>query len=482
MIRIIGVFAICLSFILISSVSKAEGITASESLNISSQNKGANPINAYGIGDDGLMYHYDGEGNGTLVTNLNVFVGNVGYSVDATSHPTKLNGFQTVDNAKYYFNNGAVQYANSKRIISGYGYSFDSNGKATTIKASSLVKIGNLYYGFASNGQVLKGGPHRLANGYYYYFYSTGGRVNTNPLKGAQKIGGYTYVFNAKGNGMYKSTFVKATNGRYYFLRSNGRAYTNLFYYVKSKKEYRYFGPNGDMYVGLKKIGNYYYYFNNSGYMYRKGSGTIGKNYYYFKTGALKNGAGRMYRNTWVKFKSGYRYYQNNGKAIKGLYKNAKGVYYYFSSKGYRYNNLIIDIKGNLYKFGKTGRGVKYALTNKKWIEVDISKQTIYLRKGSKAYKTWLCSTGRYGNDTPYGIFKIGIKSALSTYVGDGYTTPNVAWSSFFIGTSYAIHGCYWHSNWGHRMSHGCINLPNSKAKYVYQNWGSIGTMIWIHA
>ena len=33
---------------------------------------------------------------------------------------------------------------------------------------------------------------------------------------------------------------------------------------------------------------------------------------------------------------------------------------------------------------------------------------------------------------------------------------------------SYALHGAFWHRNYGVRMSHGCINLAPLDAKYLF--------------
>ncbi|OQX62000.1 MAG: hypothetical protein B5M51_06740, partial [Anaerolinea sp. 4484_236] len=32
-----------------------------------------------------------------------------------------------------------------------------------------------------------------------------------------------------------------------------------------------------------------------------------------------------------------------------------------------------------------------------------------------------------------------------------------------------AIHGTYWHNNFGYPMSHGCINMRNQDAKWLYR-------------
>jgi len=33
---------------------------------------------------------------------------------------------------------------------------------------------------------------------------------------------------------------------------------------------------------------------------------------------------------------------------------------------------------------------------------------------------------------------------------------------------SYALHGAFWHNNFGHKMSHGCVNLAPLDARFVF--------------
>jgi lipoprotein-anchoring transpeptidase ErfK/SrfK len=49
------------------------------------------------------------------------------------------------------------------------------------------------------------------------------------------------------------------------------------------------------------------------------------------------------------------------------------------------------------------------------------------------------------------------------------YDLPGVPWVSFFTGNGEAFHGTYWHNDFGHPRSHGCINLSNSAAKFIYR-------------
>jgi lipoprotein-anchoring transpeptidase ErfK/SrfK len=118
-------------------------------------------------------------------------------------------------------------------------------------------------------------------------------------------------------------------------------------------------------------------------------------------------------------------------------------------------------------------------------IEVDISDQHAYLFENGAIVYSYAISSGLPGHDTDLGQFRIYAKVALQN-MGDrelikaDYFTPDVPWISYFNGDE-ALHGAYWHHNFGHRMSHGCVNMPVDAAKLVY-DWAPIGTEVWVHA
>ena len=59
---------------------------------------------------------------------------------------------------------------------------------------------------------------------------------------------------------------------------------------------------------------------------------------------------------------------------------------------------------------------------------------------------------------------------------GPGYDTPDVPWTMYYSG-SFAIHGAYWHDNFGTPVSHGCVNLRVPEAQALY-DWSSVGTRV----
>jgi len=114
-----------------------------------------------------------------------------------------------------------------------------------------------------------------------------------------------------------------------------------------------------------------------------------------------------------------------------------------------------------------------------KWIEVDLSQQRLYAHEDGQIVFTTLISSGRAPYRTPIGRFRIWSKVRRQTMSGPGYNLPNVQWVMYFAGEN-AIHGTYWHNNFGHPMSHGCVNVTNKAARWLY-NWAPRGTIVVVH-
>lgn len=52
---------------------------------------------------------------------------------------------------------------------------------------------------------------------------------------------------------------------------------------------------------------------------------------------------------------------------------------------------------------------------------------------------------------------------------GSGFDLPGVPWVSYFTSGGVAIHGAYWHNNFGVPHSHGCVNMTPQAAKWIYR-------------
>jgi LysM repeat protein len=111
-------------------------------------------------------------------------------------------------------------------------------------------------------------------------------------------------------------------------------------------------------------------------------------------------------------------------------------------------------------------------------IVVDLSTQMTYAYEDGALHFSALVSTGLPATPTVQGEFAIWHKTESQTMSGPGYYLPNVQWVMYFY-QGYGFHGTYWHNNFGNPMSHGCVNMTNEDAFWLY-NFASIGTNVWV--
>lgn len=122
-----------------------------------------------------------------------------------------------------------------------------------------------------------------------------------------------------------------------------------------------------------------------------------------------------------------------------------------------------------------------------RWIEVDLSAQYFQAWEYDQVvYGGWV-STGKPGYRTPTGYFSIFYKlryddmtNGRAAPPSEYYYTEDVPWTMYFLEGGYALHGAYWHNDFGIARSHGCVNLTVPAAKWVYQ-WAPYGTTVWVH-
>ncbi len=115
-------------------------------------------------------------------------------------------------------------------------------------------------------------------------------------------------------------------------------------------------------------------------------------------------------------------------------------------------------------------------------IVVDLSDQAAYFYENGVVVSSTRMSSGLPGHDTHTGSFRITAKLRIQNMGNPDltkapyYYTKNVPWVMYFNGDQ-ALHGAYWHNNFGNRMSHGCVNLPVGVAEFLYQ-WAPMGTEV----
>jgi hypothetical protein len=110
------------------------------------------------------------------------------------------------------------------------------------------------------------------------------------------------------------------------------------------------------------------------------------------------------------------------------------------------------------------------------WVHVDLGEQTLVLYVGDEPKYATLVSSGQTGHDTPIGAFRIQRKYVSDTMADIGedakderYSIDDVPWTQYFEGPK-ALHGAFWHSQFGIKRSHGCVNLAPRDAYYLFQH------------
>lgn len=118
-----------------------------------------------------------------------------------------------------------------------------------------------------------------------------------------------------------------------------------------------------------------------------------------------------------------------------------------------------------------------------KLIEVDLSDQTLTAWQGDVMVLHTSVSTGKPEWWTLTGTFKTYLKYEETRMRGgrgdDVYDTPDVPWTMYYDG-DFAIHGAYWHNEFGTPVSHGCVNMRVDEAKALYE-WAPLGTTVIVH-
>lgn len=162
-----------------------------------------------------------------------------------------------------------------------------------------------------------------------------------------------------------------------------------------------------------------------------------------------------------------------------------------------------------------------FATGDRKWIDISIQRQTLVAYVGTRPVYATLISSGRGGmgtvpasktvlstedehtleeqNATVRGTFMIYQKEVSSTMDGaedrsDSFNLRDVPFVQYFH-KGFALHGTYWHDDFGKVRSHGCINLAAPDAAWLFEwtdpsvppDWHGVlnkerGTVVHIHA
>ena len=119
------------------------------------------------------------------------------------------------------------------------------------------------------------------------------------------------------------------------------------------------------------------------------------------------------------------------------------------------------------------------------FIWIDLPRQKVNIFKGSnkkwRLVKSMVCSSGKSSTPTVKGSFKVGSKGGYFISSGGArckYYTQ-ISGNYLFHSVLYNRNGSYVIDNTlGVRVSHGCVRLALSNAKFIYDNIPA-RTLIW---
>ena len=153
---------------------------------------------------------------------------------------------------------------------------------------------------------------------------------------------------------------------------------------------------------------------------------------------------------------------------------NGEGIDYPKTSLSYAYSqSLAQNPDENQAVLGTTNEAGE-----EKWIDVSLDEQRLRAYEGNTLVIEFPISSGLWA-PTPKGSFNIWYKTRNQTMSGGSkdlgtyYYLPNVPHNMFFH-QGYAIHGAYWHNNFGHPMSHGCVNSPLASVAQLFDWAGPV--------
>lgn len=122
--------------------------------------------------------------------------------------------------------------------------------------------------------------------------------------------------------------------------------------------------------------------------------------------------------------------------------------------------------------------GAKSTELNEKHIYVNLKTQILTAYDGGELFMQTPISSGKWF-PTPTGEFTIWVKLRSTRMSGgegaDYYNLPNVPYVMFFsnsevpASSGFSLHGTYWHNNFGHPMSHGCVNMKTTDIAKLYE-------------
>lgn len=158
---------------------------------------------------------------------------------------------------------------------------------------------------------------------------------------------------------------------------------------------------------------------------------------------------------------------------IEGQLVMGKGGPYWKTSEGAYVRNDLVTL------FKKRGGRPVGVGPKDKWIQVRITWGTLVAYEGDEPVYLTAISPGQdgvteraHGHTTKRGTYSVGWKLISADMAGVEKTKPWAVDEVPFVAyykDSYALHGAWWHDDFGRPKSHGCVNLAPRDAQWLWR-------------
>lgn len=179
----------------------------------------------------------------------------------------------------------------------------------------------------------------------------------------------------------------------------------------------------------------------------------------------------------------GYKY--EKGKLSKGKQLPRRSAVKLTGKQNFFNGRLHYETVDNLWvsdrdasRLDPAKRMPAWGKNGERWMDINITKQTLVAFEGTKAVYATLVSTGEAGlgdpektRSTKRGIFRVHTKHLTATMnsdvTGEEFELQDIPYVQYFEG-GYALHAAYWHDDFGKPRSHGCINMAPEDARRLF--------------
>jgi hypothetical protein len=154
--------------------------------------------------------------------------------------------------------------------------------------------------------------------------------------------------------------------------------------------------------------------------------------------------------------------------------RELRGRTYFLAEDDYLYRDRYVTVVRDRPRPEEIPAGVK-------WLDVDLSNQTLVAYEGDRPVFATLISSGRVksehdpeqNHETPSGVFRVTAKHLTAKMDGDNaidgpYSIDDVPYVMYFE-LAYALHSAFWHRLFGRPKSHGCVNISPLNTKHIFK-------------